>query len=139
MNITPIKTHLEAKPDVEIDPPGNKMSKKILVVDDNKDVINALAKLLTLLEYQVSTAYDGSSAIDTARGSKPDVVLLDIGLPGMSGYEVAKALRKEMGPALILIAVSGFGQKEDKAKAHEAGFDHHLTKPVSIAEIEKLI
>ena len=104
---------------------------RILVVDDNVDTARGMARLLKLLGHDVQTAHDGPSALDAARTLRPEFVLLDIGLPGMDGYEVARRLRR--GGVLqgaVIIAVSGYGQDEDRRRSREAGFDHHLVKPV---------
>ena len=85
-------------------------------------------------------AHDGHAALDAARGFHPDVVLLDIGLPGMNGYDVARRLRVDPEvPALTLVALTGFGQDEDRRRASAAGFDHHLTKPVEYDALAELI
>jgi PAS domain S-box-containing protein len=106
-------------------------SARILIVDDNADTARGLARLLKLLGHEVATAHDGPSAIDAAESFQPSVVLLDIGLPGMSGYEVASRLRAEdFGRNLLIVAVSGYGQDEDRRRSREAGFDYHLVKPI---------
>jgi two-component system, sensor histidine kinase len=112
----------------------------ILIVDDNKPAAEGLKKLLEHGGHKVRVAYDGLSGIDAMRVAESHVVLLDIGLPGIDGYEVAKTLRLEHGyNPLILVALTGYGQDEDKTKATEAGFNHHLTKPVGIADIEAIL
>lgn len=104
---------------------------RVLVVDDNADTVRGLAKLLTLLGHDVKTAHDGQTAIELANAHKPEIVLLDIGLPGVNGYEVAKRLRVEAScKEALIIAVSGYGQEEDRRRSREAGFDHHLVKPL---------
>jgi CheY-like chemotaxis protein len=104
---------------------------KILVVDDNEDTARGLAELLRIFGHDVETAFDGPSAVKAAHTFEPDVALLDIGLPGMTGYEVAGKLRhEEFGAKLLVIALSGYGQEEDRRRSHEAGFDYHLVKPV---------
>lgn len=104
---------------------------RILVVDDTVDTVRGMARLLTLIGHEVATAHSGSEAIDAARVYQPDFVLLDIGLPGMSGYEVATRLRKEeCCKDALIVAVSGYGQDEDRRRSKSAGFDFHLTKPL---------
>lgn len=104
---------------------------RFLVVDDNIDSAESLSLLLQLMGNNVSSAFDGEQALEMANELKPDVVLLDIGLPKLDGYEVAKRIRLEpWGHNTILIAITGWGQAEDKALSREAGFDHHLVKPV---------
>jgi PAS domain S-box-containing protein len=113
---------------------------RILVVDDNKDTADGLVRLLKLLGNEVQMAHDGTSAIDLARIHKPEFVLLDIGLPGMDGYQVAQKLREEpCCKAAIVIAVSGYGQDEDRRRSREAGFDHHLVKPVDFDALISLL
>ena len=90
-----------------------------------------MARLLKLLGHEVAVAHDGPEAIEVAREHRPDFVLLDIGLPGMDGYEVAARLRQEeCCKDAVIIAVSGYGQDEDRRRSKEAGFDHHLIKPL---------
>ncbi len=113
--------------------PAEASSKKsrILVVDDNVDTARGMARLLKLLGHEVSTAHAGPEALDLAREHRPEVILLDIGLPGMDGYEVAARMRtEECCKDAVIIAVSGYGQDEDRRRSKEAGFDHHLIKPL---------
>jgi CheY-like chemotaxis protein len=84
-------------------------------------------------------AYEGHAALSLLESFNPDAVILDIGLPGMDGYELARAVRTRRGDAVVLIAVTGYGQEEDKRRAHEAGFNHHLTKPVDGADLDNLL
>jgi len=103
----------------------------VLVVDDNRDAADALSRVLTLAGYQTEVAYEAAEALAIAASQHPDVVLLDIGLPDMSGHEVARRLRAEpWGAGMQLIAITGWGQEDDRRKSREAGFDEHLTKPV---------
>lgn len=111
-------------------------SLKILVVDDNVDMATSIGKLLGHLGHTVRMAHDGPAAIDAAREFSPDVILLDIGLPGLDGYRVAEALRREAAFANVrLIAISGYGQAEDCKRAQAAGFNTHLVKPVDFAAL----
>ena len=104
---------------------------RILVVDDNVDTARGMARLLKLIGHSIATAHSGPEAIEAARRHRPEVVLLDIGLPGMSGYEVAAQLRREAScQGALIIAVSGYGQDEDRRRSRAAGFDHHLIKPL---------
>ncbi len=105
--------------------------RRVLVVDDNVDAAESVAMLLRMWEHDVRTAYDGRSAIQAVQEERPDVVLLDIGLPGMSGYEVAQHLRAQPSfRDLTVIAMTGYGQDEDRRRSRAAGFDLHLTKPL---------
>jgi PAS domain S-box-containing protein len=119
----------------------NPQSLRVLIVEDNRDAAESLRMLLELTGHEVAVAHTGQAGLETARGFRPDVVLCDIGLPGgMDGYAVVRALRAD--PELYgvtAIALSGYGQEEDQRKARQAGFDHHLTKPASPEEIERLL
>jgi PAS domain S-box-containing protein len=113
---------------------------RVLVVDDNSDAADSLALLLRIDGHDVRVAHEGDGAIATARGFRPEVVLLDIGLPGMSGYEVARRLRVEPdASAPTLVALTGHGQREDRQRTSAAGFDHHLTKPVDYETLRALL
>jgi CheY-like chemotaxis protein len=99
-----------------------------------------MAMVLRLMGHETRTAYDGLEAVRTAAAFQPNVVLLDIGLPKMNGYEVARHIREQpWGGNVALVALTGWGQEEDKRRAREAGFDHHLIKPVAAAALEKLL
>ena len=113
---------------------------RILVVDDNVDAAESLSRMLRLQAHEVRVVYDGLAALAAARDMKPDVVLLDIGLPEMDGLEVAKSLRERGDrPRPLLVAMTGFGQAEDRARTAAAGFDHHLTKPVDPQQLQSLM
>jgi CheY-like chemotaxis protein len=114
-------------------------ARHVLVVDDNQDAAESLAEIVKLYGHTAEVACDGPTAIEKARSHPPDVVLCDIGLPGMSGYEVAKALRAGAKTAMQLVAVSGYAQPEDVKAAVEAGFDRHVAKPPRPDEIERLL
>ena len=134
---------LEGTPAAGIKPAARKttaMRRRILVVDDNVDAAESIAKLLRLAGHEVDCVYDGPRAIEGATKVNPDVVLLDIGLPGMDGYEVARRLRSmpQFGGTAI-IALTGYGQDADRESSRQAGFDHHLTKPVDPEALESLI
>jgi PAS domain S-box-containing protein len=118
--------------------PGPAKGRRVLVVDDNRDAAESLAELVELFGHTAEVAYDGPSAIAKARASLPEVVLCDIGLPGMNGYDIAKALRADGGD-VQLIAVSGYAQPEDLDRAADAGFDGHVAKPPDPAQIERLL
>ncbi|HZX79517.1 MAG TPA: response regulator, partial [Lysobacter sp.] len=113
---------------------------RVLVVDDNADALLMLEALLGLEGYEVRGAGDGESALALLDAFVPDVALLDIGLPGMSGYELAARLRADARSARTrLVALTGWGREEDRARAHAAGFDAHLTKPVDPAMLLRLV
>jgi DNA-binding response OmpR family regulator len=109
-------------------------------VDDNRDSADSLVLLLRLLGNDTRTAYDGQEGVAVAGEFRPDVVLLDIGLPKLNGYEACRRIRgQSWGEKVVLIAVTGWGQEEDRRRSHEAGFDHHLVKPVDPQELMKLL
>jgi CheY-like chemotaxis protein len=112
-------------------PPVAREGMRVLVVDDNVDTSKGMVRLLKMAGYDAQTAHDGQTAIATACAFRPEVVLLDIGLPGMDGYQVAARLRRaEDLKGVQIIAVSGYGQESDRRRSQEAGFDRHLVKPV---------
>ena len=111
----------------------------VLVVDDNRDSAEMLQVLLSMLGHSVSVAHTGRSAVDSVVNTRPHVVLLDIGLPDMSGYEVAREIRASDGAPVRLIALTGWGQEEIAQRAADAGFDQHLTKPADPALLEQIL
>lgn len=120
--------------------PAPGTSRHILIVDDNRDAADALSQLLQIMGHRVQTVYDGPAALESAAAFQPDTVLLDIGLPGLNGYEVAKRLRRIPGlEHTQLVAVSGYCQEEDRNRSRAAGFDHHLAKPVEHATLVELL
>jgi CheY-like chemotaxis protein len=113
---------------------------RILVVEDNIDSAQSLALLLRRMGYEIEVAYDGLEAVQATAAFRPRVVLLDIGLPRMNGYEAAKRIREQSGSdEVAIVALTGWGQEKDKQLASEAGFDHHLTKPVEPATLTNLL
>ena len=112
----------------------------MLVVDDNADAAQTLRMLLEDSGHDVRTADDGPTALAIAPVFRPNVVLLDIGLPGIDGFEVAKQLRQQPGlSSVMLVAMTGYGQLSDKQRSQEAGFDHHLVKPVSFRKVLQIL
>ena len=119
---------------------GEGEGRRVLVVDDNVDTAAGLARLLSRRGYSVQIAHDGPAAMELARGSSPEIILLDIGLPGMDGHEVARQLRTEPPCAeALIIALSGYGQEEDMRRSLAAGFDYHLVKPVDFEQVRALL
>ncbi len=113
---------------------------RLLVVDDNQDAANSLAMLLRLQGHEVRVAYSGVAALEMTKAYSPDVVFLDIGMPGMDGYEAARRLRQQPGlEKVVLAALTGWGQQEDRRRSAEAGFDHHLVKPPEPRVLERLL
>ncbi|HEY8609621.1 MAG TPA: response regulator [Noviherbaspirillum sp.] len=120
--------------------PAGPAARHILVVDDNQDAADSLAMLLEYLGSTVRVANSGQAALDMLQEFKPDVILMDIGMPGMDGLEVARRIREQNALAgTRLIALSGWGQEEDKRRSSESGFDHHLTKPIDLSTLESLL
>jgi signal transduction histidine kinase len=126
-----------AAPAEAVQPPGR--PKRVMVVDDNKDGADSLAMLVRLWGHDALLAYDGDSALKKAEAEQPDVVLLDIGLPGLDGYQVARRLRERSAEHPVLVALTGYGKEEDRRRSREAGFNHHLTKPVDPDALQRLL
>jgi CheY-like chemotaxis protein/two-component sensor histidine kinase len=119
-------------------PPGPRA--RVLIVEDNADAAESLAMLLELLGHHVRIVHDGAAALAEARADAPDVMLVDIGLPGMDGYAVARAIRDDAAlGAITLVALTGYGREEDRLRTVAAGFDHHLVKPVDIDKLQGLV
>ncbi len=112
---------------------------RILVVEDNEDARELRRALIEKMGHEVRTAMDGVSAIELAREFRPALVLLDIGLPQMDGYSLARKLREEHGSELVLAALTGYGQERDRRLSHEAGINHHLVKPVGLDAVREII
>jgi CheY-like chemotaxis protein len=117
----------------------NALSRRVLVVEDNPDCRETLCRLLTLSGFQVEQAGDGPEGLRKALAWRPEAAVVDIGLPLLDGYEVARRLRAGLGGPLLLIALTGYGQPEDRRRALAAGFDHHLTKPADPAVLLRLL
>ncbi len=132
--VSPPQLHASATSNEEARPNGPSL--RVLVVDDNVDMVTTLAMLVKESGHDVRTAYDGSTVLEAALDYRPNVVLLDIGLPGLDGFEVAKRLRQQ--PALqnaVLVAMTGYGHESDLLRSKEAGFDHHLVKPTDFVKL----
>ncbi|HLK71653.1 MAG TPA: response regulator, partial [Steroidobacteraceae bacterium] len=114
--------------------------RRILIVDDNRDALESLARLLQLAGHEIHQAADGQQALSVAADKRPDLVMLDIGMPGMDGYEVARRIRAEdWGRAMVLVAVTGWGQDSDRRRSREAGFDSHWVKPLDAQKLTALL
>jgi CheY-like chemotaxis protein len=129
------------RPDVVTDdrPRRQTQSCRILIADDNPDAVEMLNLMLSLHGHAVTVASDGLVAVSLAASIKPQIAFLDIGMPRMDGYEAARQIRQALGPDVMLVALTGWGQDEDKRRSKEAGFDHHLTKPPDPEVLERLI
>ena len=113
---------------------------RVFVVEDNVDAALTLVDLLEIWGYEARVVHDGLSAVEVVPDFHPDVVLLDIGLPGIDGYEVARRLRRRPElSGLLIVAVTGYGQDSDRQRAREAGFDHHLVKPLDLEALRRLL
>jgi CheY-like chemotaxis protein len=112
---------------------------RILIIDDNRDAAETMARLLEVFGHDVRIAFDGDQAMEIARRQRPDYVLLDLGLPGMDGYEIARRLRRELTEPTVIIAVTGYGQEEDRRRCREAGIDHHRLKPIDLTDLLSLL
>ena len=116
------------------------MLDRILVVDDNRDAADSLAMLIRSLGHEVKTVYDGHAALEEATTFQPDMALVDIGMPGIDGYETVMQLRQRRGNVhLIVIAVTAWTRDEDKRRAYDAGFDLHVAKPVDAEKLKELL
>jgi len=114
--------------------------RRILVVDDNVDGATSLSTLLRIEGHEVRIAHDGQTALEVAKGFQPQIAILDIRMPGMDGYELARRLRQQVGlQNMSLVALSGYGQREDQLRSEQAGFNHHVTKPVDLKRLNALI
>ena len=112
----------------------------VLIVDDNRDATDSMAMLLAMEGYDVRVAYDGPQALEAVRTARPDVILLDIGLPGMDGFQVAQRVRADSAnSSIVIVAVSGYGQEEHRSRSTQAGCDHHLVKPIEPAVVSELL
>ena len=118
---------------------GRDMPRRIVLIDDNVDAAESLAMLLRLKGHEVHVAYDGPAGVSLALKTLPDCVLVDIGLPGIDGYEVARRLRSHDTNGMLLVALTGYGEAEDRMRSEQAGFDHHLVKPVSQDVLQDLL
>ena len=135
-----INTHAEASAERSGEHLAPLESILVLVVDDNVDAAQSLAILLTASGHQVRLVYDGPAALDAILDDRPDVVLLDIGLPGLDGFEVATQIRQQDTlKNIMLVALTGYGQERDRQRSYDVGFDHHLVKPADYGELQKIL
>lgn len=128
---------VSATPEPNLTPAA--VARRILVVDDNEDSAHSMAVVLRLKGHEVHVAHDGESAVSDAVRLRPDVALLDIGLPGMDGFQAAQRIRAALGQSILLIAMTGWGRPEDRSRGRAAGFDEHLTKPIELARLDTLL
>jgi CheY-like chemotaxis protein len=130
---------------LSIEPPDDTQTaarpkRRILVVDDNRDSANSMAMILKLLGNEVGTAHDGVEAVKTAERFRPEVVLMDVGMPCLDGYQATRQIREQAwGKTMTIIALTGWGQEGDKVKSRQAGCNAHLVKPVNLEELQKLL
>ena len=122
------------------DGPTTRFKKRILVADDSRDTADSLATMLRLAGHEVHTAHDGQETVEAAGWFRPDVALLDIGMPKRNGYEAARCIREgAWGKNVFLVAITGWGQPQDVERSRDAGFDRHLVKPVEIPTLQALL
>jgi CheY-like chemotaxis protein len=122
------------------DKPARTPGRRILVVDDNQDAARSMARVLSLQGDDVLAVHDGVDAINTVETFRPHVILMDVGMPQMNGYEAARQIRgHDWGSTAVIIAVTGWGQEGDRIESREAGCDGHLVKPVDLQELERLM
>jgi CheY-like chemotaxis protein len=111
-----------------------------VVADDNQDSAESFAMMLSVMGHEVRTAHDGLAAVEAVEALRPDVAFLDIGMPRLNGYDVARRIREQRwGKGVVLVALTGWGQDEDKRRAEEAGFDRHFAKPLDPSALEQLL
>ena len=115
------------------------LERRVVVIDDNHDAANATAMLVEELGAECRVAYDGISGVREVLAYRPEIVLLDIGMPGLDGYETCSRIRRGLGHGVIVVALTGFGREQDRDKAFQSGFDAHLTKPVDPKELARLL
>ena len=121
-------------------PAAQRPGRRILVVDDNQDSARSMARLLKLRGNEVRTAHDGIEAVEAAEEFRPEVILMDVGMPRLNGYEATRRIREQpWGQSITIIALTGWGQEGDRVQSREAGCDGHLVKPVDIRDLEKLL
>ena len=123
----------------EVDATPGDRAQTILVVEDNTDARESLSVALTLEGYRVLEANDGPSALEIVKRERPPLAVLDIGLPRMDGYELARCIRDELGRGIVLVALTGYGSVRDATRSADAGFDQHLTKPVDLRELMRVL
>ena len=116
------------------------LKRRILVADDNQDAATSMAMLLRLMNNEVRTAHDGIEAVEVAEAFRPQVILIDVGMPRLNGYEATRRIREQpWGKPIAIIALTGWGQESDKERSHEAGCDGHLVKPINFSDLENLL
>jgi signal transduction histidine kinase len=136
----PAANHLTATEQKSIVSISDPATRRVLVVDDNVDAAESIGMMLELRGHQVRIVHDGFAAVEAAQRDRPDVILLDIGMPGRDGYEVAQILRADSRfAATKIVALTGYGKEEDRRRAREAGMDHHLTKPIDADSLDTLV
>jgi CheY-like chemotaxis protein len=135
-----VETPKTLPPEPTASGPTPTTARRILVVDDNGDSATSLAMLLKLTGHETHTASDGLAAVETAAMFKPDLVLMDIGLPKLNGYEACRRIREQpWGKNMVVVALTGWGQEEDRQKSREVGFNTHMVKPVELAALMILL
>jgi CheY-like chemotaxis protein len=127
-------------PSCAVQPAAKQGERRVLIVDDNLDAAETLAMMLELLGQETRQAHDGHEALKAAQEYRPDLIFMDIGLPGLNGHEVVSRMRRELGMGdIYIVALSGYGTEEDRRRSSEAGFDAHLVKPLDPAQLPQLL
>ncbi len=128
------------RPSTPDDGPATTSNRRILIVDDNQDSAMSLGMMLGLMGNETRTAHDGLAAVEAAAAFRPDLILLDIGLPKLNGYEACRRIREQpWSEGMVIVALTGWGQEEDRRRSAEAGFDDHMVKPVEVDALGKLM
>jgi two-component system CheB/CheR fusion protein len=137
---TAVEAEADRQPEIEASPASAVVARRILLADDNPDALESLAAVLRLRGHEVFSASNGATALETAVRHVPDIALLDIGMPLLDGYEVARRIRaEEWGKSVTLVALTGWGQESDRRRSQEAGFDTHLVKPLDPDRLSALL
>jgi two-component system CheB/CheR fusion protein len=135
-----VRLPLSAQPEALTEAPAARPGpRRVLVIEDNLDAAESLRTALEMEGHEVETAQDGPSGLERVRAFAPDIVLCDIGLPGMDGYQIAKSIRENASPLTFMVALTGYARPEDQQRARDAGFDAHLAKPIAIEQIQEVI
>jgi CheY-like chemotaxis protein len=116
------------------------VKRRVLVADDNADSALSLAMILKFMGHETQTAHDGLTALELAETFRPEVAILDLGMPRLNGYELCHRIRQQpWGKSMLLVALTGWGQEDDRRRTQEAGFDHHIVKPIDTATLQRLL
>ena len=133
-----IRTQMSAAAATRV--PALSKRRRILVADDNRDAASSLTLMLQLMGHEVFTAFDGLEALELAESCRPDALLLDIGMPRVNGFDVARRVREEVwGRGIMIVAITGWGAEQDRQRSHESGFDFHIVKPANPMTLQRIL